>query len=298
MDVHPRISIIIVSWNTRDLLSQCIQSVIDGLGKFPYEIIVVDNASSDGSAEMIKNTFAGDPHIHLIQNRTNVGFARANNQALKKASGETIALVNSDITLTDDALLRISNYIDAHPRAGVVSCNLVGTDGASQSIHRRFPTLPIIFWTQTWAGRWLDHRVLRSHYSRHYRLKDIPRKGVAIIDQAAGALMVTRRSTVEKIGGLFDERFPIYGNDVDFCRRIWKAGHEVHVLYDVSVVHKGSASLMKMRPDTRETMQQQWFHDYFRLHEPRWKGLLLRLMIPCQSASELGFQFKDTGECD
>jgi len=112
-----------------------------------------------------------------------------------------------------------------------------------------------------------------------YQLKHMRRVGVAAIDQAAAACLVIERSTVGKIGGLFDERFPIFFNDVDLSRRVWNAGLEVHVLYDVSVVHHRGASIKQMRPGRKTIELMDGLERYYDLHEPRWKARVVRFMV-------------------
>ncbi|KAA0231869.1 glycosyltransferase family 2 protein [candidate division KSB1 bacterium] len=280
MNYDPTLSIIVVSWNTRDLLRLCIHSALDSLTGMNGEVIVVDNASTDGSAAMVQEEFSHEPRVRLMANTENLGFAAGNNQALAAASGNIIAIVNPDIVLNRATLAAMLEYLLAHGRVGLVSCNLVGSNGKSQSIHRRFPTIPIIFFEWARVGKHIDRWLLRNRFHRHYRLQDMSRKDVKIIDQAAGACMMMRRATIEKIGVLFDERFPILGNDLDLCRRIWNADLEVHVLFNVSVTHYGSASLEQVDGTLKESWLWEALKVYYDLHEPQWKRWALRRLIP------------------
>ena len=273
------LSVVVVSWNTRDLLRDCLQSALASLGTLSAEIIVVDNASADDSAGMVRRDFGDDPRVRLVANSSNEGFARGNNQACAVARGEFLAIVNSDIVFTGPVLESLVEHLRAHRNAGIVSCNLVGTDGMPQSLHRKFPTLPIVFCRWTRAGRRLDRWFLGGSVGRRYHLMHVRRAGVAAIDQAAAACLVIKRSTVERIGGLFDERFPIFFNDVDLSRRVRNAGLEVHVLYDVSVVHHGGASIKQMRPGRKTLEMMDGLQRYYDLHEPRWKGLVVRFLV-------------------
>jgi GT2 family glycosyltransferase len=273
------LSVLVVSWNTRDLLRECLRSTLASLGTLPAEIIVVDNASADGSADMVRQEFCADPRVRLIANPRNEGFAHGNNQAYAEARGGILAVVNPDIVLTGPALGGMLDYLRAHRGAGIVSCNLVGKDGVSQSLHRRFPTLPIVFCHYTRAGRRVDRWLLGGLVGRRYHLRSLKRTGVAVVDQAAAACLLIARSTVERIGGLFDEGFPIFFNDVDLSRRVWKAGLEVHVLYDLSVVHHGGASIRQMPPGRKSLEQMAGLQHYYDLHEPGWKGRLVRFLV-------------------
>ncbi len=273
------LSIIVVSWNTRDLLRDCLQSALANFGTVSAEIIVVDNASADDSAGMVRRVFGDDPRVRLIANSRNEGFAHGNNQALAVARGQFLAIVNPDVMFTGPALGSLLEHLRAHPNAGIATCNLVGTDGLPQSMHRTFPTLPIVFCRWTRVGRRLDRWLMFGFVGRRYQLVPQRRAGVAVIDQAAAACLMIERSTVDRIGGLFDERFPIFFNDVDLSRRVWNAGLEVHVLYDVSVVHHRGASIKQMRPGRKTLELMDGLERYYDLHEPRWKARLVRLMV-------------------
>ncbi|HYS06411.1 MAG TPA: glycosyltransferase family 2 protein [Candidatus Dormibacteraeota bacterium] len=273
------LSVIVVSWNTRELLRGCLQSALANLGTLSAEIIVVDNASVDDSAGMVQKVFGDDPRVRLIANSRNEGFARGNNQAFAVARGEFLAIVNPDIVFRGPALGSLLEHLREHPKAGIATCNLVGADGLPQSLHRTFPTLPIVFCRWTRVGRRIDRWLLGGSVGRRYQLMHLRRTGVTAIDQAAAACLMIERPTVERIGGLFDERFPIFFNDVDLSRRVWNAGLEVHVLYDVSVVHHGGASIKQMRPGRKTLELMDGLERYYDLHEPRWKARLVRLMV-------------------
>jgi GT2 family glycosyltransferase len=273
------LSVLIVSWNTRDLLRECLRSLLSTLGSASAEVIVVDNASSDGSAAMVRDEFLADPRVRLIENACNEKFARGNNRAYAAAAGEFVAVINTDVRFTEPVLARMVGHLRAHPEVGVVSCGLVGVDGVSQSAHRSFPTLPTVFFVWNPIGRRVDRWFLMGLNGRRYRLISRPRTGVQVVDQAAAACMVITRCAVERIGGLFDERFPLFFNDVDLCRRVWKAGMEVHVLYDLSVIHVGGASTRQLGSGMKNLELLDGLLEYYRVHEPPWKWRLARLMV-------------------
>jgi hypothetical protein len=273
------LSVLVVSWNTRDLLRECLRSVLVNLNGISAEIIVVDNASADGSAEMVRWEFAHESRVRLIANSRNEGFARGNNQAFAAARGQYLAVVNPDIVIKGPVLTDMMDHLRAHPNVGIVSCDLVGTDGLSQSLHRRFPTLPIVFAHYTRVGRRVDRWLLGGRIGRRYHLLDIRRAGVAAIDQAAAACLVIGRSNIGKIGGLFDESFPIFFNDVDLSRRVWKAGLEIHVLYDLSVTHHGGAGIKQMPGGIKRLEQINGLQRYYDLHEARWRARVVSLLV-------------------
>lgn len=275
----PKLSILIVSWNTKELLCQCIESIFEHIKNIDYEILIVDNDSKDGTVTMLEALIGNNSKHRIIYNDYNSGFAHANNQAYGISSGNIIALVNSDIKFIDNTLFELVEFLEKTSDCGIVSSNLVGYDLQSQSLHRGFPSLWTVFFTMTSFGRFIDSRVFKSKFSKRYRLRNIERKGIQIVDQAAGALMVMKRTTIEAIGGLFDELFPIYGNDVDLSKRVWDFGLKIYILYDLVVVHKGSASLNKINNKKKELMQRQWLHDYYDKHENLLHKYILRLFI-------------------
>jgi GT2 family glycosyltransferase len=275
----PDLSVLIVSWNTRDLLRDCLRSALLAVEGMQAEVIVVDNASADGSAGMVRREFGAEPRVRLLANDRNELFARGNNQAYAASRGDILLVINPDIVLNRAALRGMLDHLLEHAGVGIVSCNLVGTDGVSQSLHRAFPTLPIVFSLWTGIGRRLDRVLLLGLNGRRYHLRTRRRRGVVVVDQAAAACLLIRRSTVERIGGLFDERFPLFFNDVDLSRRVWDAGLEVRVLYDLSVLHHGGASIRQLPKGERKIEQYESLARYYALHEPSWKARLVRLMV-------------------
>ncbi|HEV8700067.1 MAG TPA: glycosyltransferase family 2 protein [Candidatus Polarisedimenticolia bacterium] len=273
------LSVLVVSWNTRDLLHGCLRATLEAASGLSFEIIVVDNASGDDSAAMVRREFAAEPRVRLIANARNENFARGNNQAYAASRGSCVLVMNPDVVLNGAALRGMIDHLRARPQAGIVSCNLVGTDGVPQSLHRAFPTLPIVFAVWTRIGRSLDRWLLFGLNGRRYRLRSRLRWGLAVIDQAAAACLLIRRSTVEAIGGLFDERFPLFFNDVDLSRRVRDAGFEVHVRYDLSVIHHGRASIRQLPEGARRLELYEGLARYYEIHRPGWRARLVRLMV-------------------
>lgn len=273
------LSVLVVSWNTRDLLRECLRSTLEAVRGLSFEVMVVDNASADGSADMVRREFGSEHRLRLIANERNECFARGNNQAYAASRGEILLVINPDIVLNGAALSGMVGHLRAHPEAGIVSCNLVGTDGVPQTLHRAFPTLPIVFCIWTRVGRRLDRWCLFGLNGRRYRLLTRRRAGLAVIDQAAAACLAIRRTTVERIGGLFDERFPLFFNDVDLSRRVRDAGLQVHVRYDLSVTHHGGASIRQLPGGQRKLQLYEALARYYEAHEAPWKARLVRRMV-------------------
>jgi GT2 family glycosyltransferase len=227
------LAVVVVSYNTVGLLRQCLRSV-ELPGAPPLELFVVDNASTDGSADMVAGEF---PRAQLIRNDQNVGFSRANNQALRLASAKYLCLLNSDAEVRDGALARMVGYLDAHPDVGVVGPRLLYPDGSPQSSRRRFPTIATALIESTVVQRWLPN----APALRRYYVADVPDDRVQEVDWLVGACIVVRREAIDDVG-LLDERFFMYSEELDWCRRIRAAGWRIVYLPGAVAVHHESRS--------------------------------------------------------
>ncbi|HNS51278.1 MAG TPA: glycosyltransferase family 2 protein [Anaerolineae bacterium] len=228
------LSVVIVSWNVRELLRRCLASLrtSDDLSPYPREaneIIVVDNGSGDGSADMVASEFS---EVNLIRNADNRGFTAANNQGLAASHGSKLVLLNPDTQVTGDALATMAAYLAAHPRVGAVGPQLRYPDGTLQSSRRRFPTLATALLESTLLQQWWhDNPVLR-----HYYMLDTPDDAAQPVDWVVGACLMVRREVFEQVGGL-DEGFFMYSEEMDWCHRIKDAGWEVVYLPAAVVIH-------------------------------------------------------------
>lgn len=230
----PLVSIIIVSFNTRDLLLDCVAHCQAGAGDLAHEIIVVDNASHDGSAAAVAARF---PAVRLIESTVNLGFAAANNRGFAVARGHYLVLVNSDAFLPPGQLTRAVAKLEAAPAVGLAGGRLVGRDGSWQPSARMFPSLLNDFLSLSGlAARQAHHRF----YGRADRTWADPLQP-AVVDWVPGAFALLRRAALDQVGG-FDEAFFLYYEEVDLCRRLWAAGWQVHYWPDLEVVHIGGES--------------------------------------------------------
>jgi GT2 family glycosyltransferase len=277
------LSVLVVSWNTGAMLAECVQSLIRTLDGVAVEIIVVDNASVDGTATTAAAEFSDCAPVRFIANATNVGFAAANNQALRVATGPVIAVVNPDTVFAGPVLAQLAQYVRQHRDVGIATCALVGPDGRVQSIHRAFPTLANTFYVDTRPGRWVDKRLLGRRMYGRSRLLGRRWQGEVEIDQAAGALLVMRRDAIAAAGGLFDERLPLFFNDVDLCRRMRIAGLKVVACYDLEVMHHGGGSLNQLEPEELRRRHWEGLREYYRLHETVWRRTALAAMGPVRA---------------
>lgn len=227
-------SVAIVSYNTRDLLRECLQKLILECEGIACEIFVVDNVSRDGSADMVAAEFPG---VSLIRSDKNLGFAAANNKAFELAAGEYVVLLNSDAFLCPGALGRAIAHMDSDPAAGLGGGRLIGRDESWQPSARLFPSLLNDFLTLSGlSARYPESRVC-GRFDRTWADRD----AASEVDWVPGAFSIVRRSVLERVG-YFDERFFLYYEEVDLCRRIKYAGYTVQYWPDVVVIHLGGES--------------------------------------------------------
>jgi len=273
--------LLVVSWRTRDFLAGCLDAIAAELDGLSYEVVVVDNDSGDGTADLLMERAAADRRIHPILSPTNTGFAGGNNLAYRASRGELIGVVNPDVLVTRDAVCAMVDRLRADPSLGLVSCELVGMDGRPQTLHRRLPGLTSTVFTRTRLGGRVDRLVLRGWFGRRLRLGGVPHHGLQDIGQAAGAFLFLRRATVEGPlrGELFDENLPILVNDVDLSRRVHDVGLRVVVDYDRRVTHHGGGSLRQLDRTTLERHFVEGFACYLAKHEPPWKLRLFRRLF-------------------
>jgi GT2 family glycosyltransferase len=235
----PDISVIIVSFNTCDLLRKCLKTLIKEAGNVNYETIVIDNASKDGSADMVEREF---PEMQLIRSLENLGFAAANNLGFAKARGHYVVLLNSDAFLKPQALEKSLAYMQADSTIGVGGARLIGKEGNWQPSARMFPSLLNNFLMLSGLAAKYPHSKFFGRFDRTWAEPDVP----AIVDWVPGAFSIIPRPVLEEVG-YFDERFFLYAEETDLCRRIQTAGY--HILYwpDVVVVHLGGESTCSLK---------------------------------------------------
>ncbi len=231
-----KLSIIIVSYNVREFLEQALRSIERAVRDIDHEIFIVDNNSADGSADMVAKKF---PNIHLLCNTENLGFARANNQVLKKCSGEYICLINPDTIVQEDTFIKLLAFMEDRPEAGMVGCKILNPDGTLQLACRRsFPT-PWVAFSKIIGLAWLFPR---SRLFGRYNLTFLDENEIAQVDAISGSFMLVRKKAVDEVGPL-DESFFMYGEDLDWCYRINKAGWKIYYVPITKIVHfKGESS--------------------------------------------------------
>ncbi len=233
------ISIIIVNYNVRHFIKRTIESIYASkVGDITYDVHVVDNASIDGSVDMIRNTF---PNVHLIANKDNVGFSTANNQAIKIAEGNFILILNPDTVVQEDTLQVCYDYMTAHNNVGAVGVKMI--DGAGNFLPESKRDLPTV-WNSLAKLSGFSSLFPKSKLFNGYALGHLDRDKIHSIKVLCGAFMFVRKSTIDKVGA-FDERFFMYGEDIDWSRRIVEGGYEIHYIPDTTIIHYKGESTKK-----------------------------------------------------
>lgn len=276
----PTLSIIIVSWNVRDLLRDCLQSLFADQGELAMEIIVVDGASADDSAAMVATEF---PNVHLIASDENLGFPKGNNVGMGVANGRFLLLLNPDTIVKKGALATMLNYLQTHPAVGLVGAQLLNADESVQSSRRRFPTMATAYFESTWLQPIAPKRLLDDYY-----VNDSGDDETVLVDWVMGACMMTRREIVDAVGGM-DEAYFMYSEELDWQRRMVDAGWQVAYLPTAQVVHytgKSSEQAVTARDINFERAKLR----YFRLYHGRWRAWFLRVFLLAGYLVQIGIE--------
>jgi len=234
MDIE--LSIVIVNLNTKDLTVGCLRSIEKTAETLSFEVLLTDNGSSDGSVEAFKKIQKEDfwkGRFALILNDGNLGYAKANNQGIRKAKGKYILLLNNDTVVHADALQNLIKFARSSPDAGVIGSKLLNIDGSLQMSCYHFPTI-----TNAFKEYWLGQKGLFEKYAP---VGDAPAK----VDSVVGAAFLITPEA-RKIVGILDERYFAYFEDIDYCRQVWKKGLKVYYLPDSVVTHYHGATFKKL----------------------------------------------------
>ena len=265
----PDLSIVIVSWNTRELLAQCLQSVAAEQSAHPQlrlETFVVDNASHDGSGALVRTQF---PWVHLQENEDNVGFAAANNQAIGLCRGHYVLLLNPDTQIIPGALQALVHFMVANPRAGAAGARLLNPDGTLQlSCHPR-PTLAREGWRLFHLDRLYAYAV--------YNMQAWWITQARCVDVVQGAAMIIRRDVLTQVGGL-DAGYFIYSEEVDLCARIQRAGWHIYWAPQSAVVHYGGQSTQQVAAEMFLRLYEGKVN-YFRKNRGQFAATVYKLIL-------------------
>jgi GT2 family glycosyltransferase len=268
--IVPDVSIVVVNWNTRDLLAECLEAIARTSGDLDMEIIVVDNGSTDGSQDMVRQRF---PQVHLIANMENLGFARANNQAIRRSQGRYVLLLNSDAFVREHTIQHVVAFMDAHPEAGMAGCKLLYEDGRLQPSCYTFPTL----FTEFCIATGLDKLFSKSPLFGKYRMTYWDFGDVREVDVIVGAFMLVRATAIGEVG-LMDERYFMYSEEVDWCYRFKEKGWQIYFYPHAEAVHLWGSSTGRIRVEMLIQMYRSRI-GFFRQHYGRRSATLLKVLI-------------------
>jgi len=260
-----KVSIIILSWNTKQLLRNCLKS----LKGMAVEIIVVDNGSTDGSPAMVAKEF---PQVKLIRNKKNLGFGAANNQGMKAAEGDYLLLLNSDTVVKDEAPLKMATFLAKHPEAGAVGCRLLNSDGSLQPSAGPFPDLKVSV-VMLFLEHWLKN-LTRASFAK-----------TTEVDWVMGAALMVRREVVKKAGWM-DEGIFMYMDEVEWCYRIKKAGFKVFFYPEAEIIHLFGASSKSGRKAPILNIYRGLIY-FYQKHYSHWQLKILKFMLKLKAREAL-----------
>ena len=250
-----KLSIIIVSWNVCQDIINCLDSIYGCHASKPFEVIVIDNASSDGSTQEIRKKF---PKVTCVANDKNYGFAGANNQGIKLAKGEYLLFLNPDTIMHSGASDYLVNFMDSTKDVGACGPKLLNEDGSLQRSVRQFPSYRGALYRFTFLNHF---KIFKNNY-RNWLMKEFDHKNQRDVDQLMGAALLVRKSIIDKIGG-FDENFFMYYEEVDLCYRIKQYGQRIVFLPQVCITHLGGRSSQQI-PAAKRIMMLRSLLEYFR----------------------------------
>lgn len=264
------LSIVIVNWNSKDYLRRCLESIYRNPGTLILEIVVVDNGSNDGSAEMLKREFS---NVKLIENKGNPGFGAANNQALKRCESDFVLILNPDTEVSAGALELMVNFLRQNEKAGAVGGKLLNADRTVQlTCARNFPTLLTEFcWLTTLVRRFPDNKIIGRYLMSYWDHND--RREVNCL---SGACIMARRDVLKALD-YFDERFFMFGEDVDLCYRIKRSGWQIWYLPEAEIIHYGGGS-SKGIAEAAAIYDRTAISIFFRKYHGASKAIAYRIM--------------------
>ena len=274
------LSILIVNWNAVHYLKPCLASVYREVKGIEFEVLVVDNASYDGSAELVKTAF---PRATFIQSDKNLGFIRGNNLLFRYAKGRNILLLNPDTEIIGDAVQKMLGYLESLPQAGAIGCRLVSADGSvhTSSIHT-FPTI---------LNQLLDAEVLRRRFpnSSLWNLKPLYEDSRAPVEvhSISGACYMIKRGIFEQVG-LMSEDYLMYGDDIDLSFKIKKAGYKVYYTNQSRVMHYGGKSTASWKQALADVWMRDSIHRFLVKFRGCWYGSCYKVTMAAVAVVRLG----------
>ncbi len=283
------LSVTICSWNTIHDLRACLASLRECQDEGNFEVVVVDNASSDGSADMVAEEF---PEFRLLRQTSNLGFTGGHNLAISQRRGRDVALLNSDTVVHKGAIRTLTAYFAEHPEAGIIGPKLLNPDGSLQFSCRRFPNPVAAAFRNTVLGRLFPN----NRYVRDYLMQDWPHEQPRDVDWLSGAALFARGEVVDKVGVLDDSLF-MFCEDVDWCKRTWQAGWKVVYVPQAVVTHAIGRSTDQVANKMIIRFHRSMFRYYLK-HDVRsafvlWRPFLALAALMALSLRALGFLAKN-----
>lgn len=276
------VSVIIVNWNTKDILRDCLKSVYEQTKGNSFEVIVIDNASTDGSVKMIKSNFS---QVFIIENTENRGFAAANNQGMKISKGRYVLLLNSDTIVLDRAIAKSVAFADANPEAAVVGCRVLNTNRTLQSTCFMFPSILNMLLSTTYLYKLFP----RSKFFGRERMTWWKGDGMREVDVMTGCFMLVRREAIEQVG-MMDEQFFMYAEETDWCYQFKEAGWKVMFTPCAEIIHLGGQSSKKIATEMGLQLRGSILQ-FINKHRPRWEYILACLLVWLFCAVRIPFWF-------
>lgn len=250
-----QVSIIIVNYNTKELTKNCLDSIYQKTENISYEIVVIDNASTDGTQDMIKQEFK---EVILIESNKNLGFGRANNLGIERAKGKYVFLLNSDTILLNNAVKIFFDYMEKNEQVGVCGGNLYNEDMTEQASYGNFPKL-----SQQLLSTFLMYKILPEIYKKYFAISDGIVEKEKSVDFICGADMFISKKVLEEVG-YFDKDFFMYYEETELCHRIRKAKYDIKIIPDVKIIHLCGKSTGDDISDKKFLMVEESKYKYFK----------------------------------
>ena len=280
-NLRPLISIIIVNWQVKDYLRKCLLSIEKTYGKkydlysknniCPLEVIVIDNASTDGSVSMVRNEFLW---VKLIVNLNNKGFASANNQGIKISHGKYILLLNPDTEIIEDSFFKMAKFLEDHKDIGALGCKLIYPDGKLQPSCRKFPTVELALWEQQ-GDIFLKNP---KNISDEYFMKDMNYDIETEVDQPMGAALMVTREALNNVGGYMDKKYFMFFDEVDLCFRLKKKGWKIFYFPETKIIHYRAKSVEKSLKENHK-LSNHFNNSMFRFLWKHYKKKFVKIIL-------------------
>jgi hypothetical protein len=276
-----KLSIVIICWNDRKVIGDCLKSIFAGTHKTTFEIIVSDNGSTDDSVRFVHENF---PEVRVIENGENLGFSKGNNVGIRASQAEWVLILNPDTVIHDGALDRFVEFADAHPETGAVGCHVVNPDGSYQISARPFPTL-LGAWVAALYLRplaYISNTFLADRYLGWYG--DSERE----VDWVSGCCVMVRDSLLQQLGG-FDEQFFYHYEEVDLCYRVWKSGVKILFTPQATITHLGGKSVGRFRLRFEIEKQRNRYRYFYKHFGPSGARNLRTVTLASLRIRQIGY---------